>query len=78
MSAAGAPTPPADSDHDGMPDAWETAHGLAPEDAAGGAAVAANGSPIEGCLRAEIVAHTMFPHSSKGRSCRESHRRSVH
>jgi hypothetical protein len=25
-------TPPVDSDHDGMPDAWETAHGLNPND----------------------------------------------
>jgi hypothetical protein len=24
---------PADSDHDGMPDEWETAHGLNPKDA---------------------------------------------
>jgi pectate lyase len=41
--AAGAPPPPADSDHDGMPDAWERARGLAPDDARDGAAVAANG-----------------------------------
>jgi hypothetical protein len=27
------PAPPADSDLDGMPDAWETSHGLAPNDA---------------------------------------------
>ena len=27
------PAPPADSDLDGMPDAWETGHGLAPNDA---------------------------------------------
>jgi hypothetical protein len=25
-------TPPADTDHDGMPDAWESAHGLNPSD----------------------------------------------
>ena len=27
-------TAPLDSDHDGIPDAWETAHGLDPRDAA--------------------------------------------
>jgi hypothetical protein len=27
-------TPPADSDHDGMPDAWEKSHGLNPNDPA--------------------------------------------
>ena len=27
-------TPPTDTDHDGMPDAWETAHGLNPTNAA--------------------------------------------
>jgi hypothetical protein len=29
-------TPPVDSDHDGMPDAWETSHGLNPGNAADG------------------------------------------
>ncbi|MHC4442985.1 MAG: hypothetical protein ACYTF1_15730 [Planctomycetota bacterium] len=29
-------TPPADSDHDGMPDAWENGHGLNPSDPADG------------------------------------------
>jgi len=41
--AARAPAPPADSDHDGMPDAWEGAHGLDPASAADGPAVAPNG-----------------------------------
>jgi hypothetical protein len=41
--AGGAPAPPVDADHDGMPDAWERAHGLDPGNAGDGAAVAANG-----------------------------------
>jgi hypothetical protein len=41
--ASGAPPPPADSDHDGMPDAWERSHGLDPTRAADGTAVAPNG-----------------------------------
>ncbi len=41
--AAGAPAPPADSDRDGMPDAWEKARGLAPDNAGDGAAIAAKG-----------------------------------
>ena len=41
--ATGAPAAPPDSDHDGMPDAWETAHGLNPSDPADGAATATNG-----------------------------------
>ena len=34
---------PVDSDHDGMPDAWEKAHGLNPEDSADGARAAKPG-----------------------------------
>jgi len=41
--ASGAPSPPADSDHDGMPDAWEKAHGLDPDDSRDGAAIGPNG-----------------------------------
>lgn len=41
--ATGAPDAPADTDHDGLPDAWEKAHGLDPDNPADGASVAANG-----------------------------------
>src|SRR5699024_4773548 len=36
--------PPVDSDHDGIPDDWETEHGLDPEDPDDGAALADDGS----------------------------------
>jgi len=49
--AAGAPSPPPDSDHDGMPDAWERARGLDPHNARDGAAIASNGySHVENYL----------------------------
>jgi hypothetical protein len=41
--ASGAPAPLADSDHDGMPDAWEISRGLNPNNAADSPAHAANG-----------------------------------
>ncbi len=41
--AQGAPEPPPDSDHDGMPDHWAQAHGLDPHNPADGPAVALNG-----------------------------------
>ncbi|HEY5913856.1 MAG TPA: hypothetical protein VJA21_24980 [Verrucomicrobiae bacterium] len=41
--ATGAPAPPADSDHDGMPDVWEATHGLDAWNPRDGAAVAKNG-----------------------------------
>jgi pectate lyase len=37
------PMPPTDTDHDGIPDAWETAHGLNPASAADGATITASG-----------------------------------
>ena len=34
---------PVDTDHDGIPDTWEKAHGLDPNNPADGAVIAANG-----------------------------------
>jgi pectate lyase len=41
--ARGAPAPPPDADHDGIPDAWEKSHGLNPADPKDGPETAANG-----------------------------------
>jgi hypothetical protein len=41
--ASGAPAPPVDSDHDGMPDDWEKSHGLNPQSPDDGKSVAKNG-----------------------------------
>lgn len=50
---SGAPPPPPDSDHDGMPDVWESANSLNPKDPADGTAVAANGyTNVENYLNA--------------------------
>jgi hypothetical protein len=49
--AVGAPALPTDSDHDGLPDAWERSHGLDPNDPRDGAAIARNGySNVENYL----------------------------
>ena len=51
-----APSPaPADADHDGMPDAWETAHGLNPHDAADRARPGAGGYPQLEVYLAELA-----------------------
>lgn len=50
---------PADTDGDGMPDAWETANGLNPNDAADGAMVADNGyTNVENYLNSLVEAIT--------------------
>jgi hypothetical protein len=49
--SAGAPAPPSDSDHDGMPDSWEQTQGLDPNNPRDGAATAKNGySNVENYL----------------------------
>jgi pectate lyase len=51
--ASGAPSLPADSDHDGIPDAWEIANGLNPNDASDGSRIASNGyTNVENYLNA--------------------------
>jgi pectate lyase len=49
--ASRAPAPPADTDHDGIPDAWEKAHGLDPNSDRDGPTISANGySNVENYL----------------------------
>ena len=55
---ASAPAP-ADTDHDGMPDDWETANGLNPNDASDGAATASDGyTTLEHYLNAIVAGIT--------------------
>ncbi|ONK09657.1 Ig-like domain-containing protein [Streptomyces sp. MP131-18] len=50
-------TPPADSDHDGIPDVWERAHGLNPDDPADAAAV----DPATGYTHLELYLNSLAP-----------------
>ena len=52
---------PADSDHDGMPDAWENTHGLDPDDATDRNAIHENGYTM-----LEIYLNSLVPGSSTG------------
>jgi hypothetical protein len=54
-------TPPTDSDHDGIPDSWETAHGLNPGNSVDGAATSSNGyTHLENYLN-ELAGDTTVP-----------------
>jgi hypothetical protein len=50
---------PVDSDHDGLPDAWEESHGLNPRDAADGARAA--GNDPKGYTHLEIYLNSLVP-----------------
>ena len=64
--ASGAPQPPTDSDHDGIPDSWESAHGLNPSSAADGPRVAANGyTHVENYLN-ELAGDPVFAATMPG------------
>ncbi|MDO7874475.1 T9SS type A sorting domain-containing protein [Hymenobacter sp. ASUV-10] len=59
-------TSPADTDHDGMPDAWETANGLNPNNAADRNTTAPNGYPnLENYLNGLVVIPTATRPGSK-------------
>jgi len=59
--AKNAPPPPPDSDHDGMPDAWEEKQGLDPKNPDDGPALAPNGyTNVENCLN-ELAGDTIRP-----------------
>ncbi len=51
---------PVDSDHDGMPDAWERSHGLDPNDPADGPRVA----PGLGYTQLELYLNSLVPHQN--------------
>ncbi len=64
--ARDAPPPPPDSDHDGMPDDWETTRGLNPKDSRDGPTFAANGyTNVENYLN-ELAGDPM-PQATAGR-----------
>ncbi len=59
-------TPYIDSDNDGIPDAWETAHGLNPKDAKDAAVITKSGySNIEVYLNSLVDVKTVSPATSK-------------
>jgi hypothetical protein len=57
-------TPLADSDHDGMPDSWETSHGLNPNSAADGS----QDQDGDGYTNVEEYIHSLFSNPSGGTS----------
>ena len=54
-------TAPTDSDHDGIPDAWEKSHGLNPEDAADGAKESSPGGYTNLEIYLNELAASAFP-----------------
>ncbi len=62
-------TPPVDSDHDGMPDAWESAHGLNPNDSTDARLTAADGyTNIEDYVNSLVANQTTGVNNSVGNS----------
>ena len=59
-------TPYKDSDNDGIPDAWETAHGLNPKDASDAGKIAKDGySNIENYLNSVVDLKKVVPLTAK-------------